>query len=282
MRNKQESMMPDKDTRNIYQRLVAAWSELQYIQNDRKAPSEAGGYAFVSHDIVTRHVRGALMKHGIALTVDIPPEHIQWFDFTDNRGARVNGVYLTATVTLTNIDKPTEQIVGQFPGSGFDKQDKAVGKAVSYAVKYALLKLMMLETGDDPENDAIERNAAESAPAPAALTWESAHDTYKRSIAAKLKAVGIPAAHYAARLEARDVKQFNDLPKDDAIAEHRYIELIVGMIERAARKYEATDTVDVLNHLYAQLPDPVLLLQQPSKWVNEQCAAFTTTAIANA
>ena len=38
-------------------------------------------------------------------------------------------------------------------GFGIDDQDKGPGKAMSYAVKYALLKTLGLETGDDPDMD---------------------------------------------------------------------------------------------------------------------------------
>ena len=39
-------------------------------------------------------------------------------------------------------------------GYGIDNGEKGPGKAVSYAVKYALLKTFCLETGDDPDRDA--------------------------------------------------------------------------------------------------------------------------------
>jgi hypothetical protein len=38
-------------------------------------------------------------------------------------------------------------------GYGIDDQDKGAGKAMSYAVKYALLKTLGLETGDDPDEN---------------------------------------------------------------------------------------------------------------------------------
>jgi len=41
-------------------------------------------------------------------------------------------------------------------GYGIDPQDKGPGKAMSYGVKYGLLKALGLETGDDPERDSIE------------------------------------------------------------------------------------------------------------------------------
>jgi hypothetical protein len=41
----------------------------------------------------------------------------------------------------------------QTAGYGIDPQDKGPGKAISYSVKYALLKALGLESGDDPDND---------------------------------------------------------------------------------------------------------------------------------
>jgi hypothetical protein len=50
-----------------------------------------------------------------------------------------------------------------FFGYGIDNQDKGPGKAMSYAVKYAMLKTFCLETGDDPEKDDIPHLPAKSA-----------------------------------------------------------------------------------------------------------------------
>jgi hypothetical protein len=48
-------------------------------------------------------------------------------------------------------------------GYGVDAQDKGPGKAMSYGVKYALLKVLGLETGDDP--DVVQDNRADYRPA---------------------------------------------------------------------------------------------------------------------
>jgi len=50
---------------------------------------------------------------------------------------------------LVNIDKPEDCVESSWRGFGMDTQDKAIGKAYSYAYKYGLLKLFALETGDD-------------------------------------------------------------------------------------------------------------------------------------
>jgi hypothetical protein len=56
-----------------------------------------------------------------------------------------------------NADCPEEKIESFYYGYGIDTQDKGIGKAISYAVKYALLKQFCLETGDDPERDMIDK-----------------------------------------------------------------------------------------------------------------------------
>jgi hypothetical protein len=52
-----------------------------------------------------------------------------------------------------NIDEPTDKMVVESAGFGIDDQDKGPGKAISYAVKYAYLKALCLESGDDPDED---------------------------------------------------------------------------------------------------------------------------------
>jgi hypothetical protein len=47
-------------------------------------------------------------------------------------------------------------------GYGVDPQDKGPGKAISYGVKYALLKVLGLETGDDP--DTVQDDRADYRP----------------------------------------------------------------------------------------------------------------------
>ena len=57
---------------------------------------------------------------------------------------------------FVNIDKPEEFIDITTYGDGVDSQDKACGKAMTYADKYALLKAYKIETGDDPDQHKSE------------------------------------------------------------------------------------------------------------------------------
>ena len=128
---------------NIHQRLAAAMSVVQYIQKD---PAKQGmNYATVSHDKVTASVRPALLDAGIVY-YPIKCQHTQ----SGNRAE------CGMTIRFVNIDKPEDCFDVETFGYGVDNQDKGPGKAMSYAVKYALLKTMGLETGDDPDHQSID------------------------------------------------------------------------------------------------------------------------------
>src|SRR5699024_1473369 len=75
---------------------------------------------------------------------------------------RGNKEYIaTVKMKFTFIDGETgEEISIHSIGEGQDAGDKAVYKAITGATKYALMKVFMIPTGDDPEQDyeADERN----------------------------------------------------------------------------------------------------------------------------
>lgn len=128
---------------NIYQRMAAVMNDVSYVQKEDKKVNNQ--YTFVSHDAVTAKIRPALLKHGIMPVVSVK-EHTQDGNRTE----------VTIMVRFVNVDQPEDAIEVESFGYGIDPQDKGPGKAVSYAFKYALLKVFCLETGDDPERDSIE------------------------------------------------------------------------------------------------------------------------------
>jgi hypothetical protein len=126
---------------NVHQRLAAAMAEVTYIQKEAKHGMK---YTIVSHDAVTAKVRPVLLRHGI---VYYPVEMAH-----ENNGNRAE---VQLSVRFVNIDDAADYFDVASLGYGIDPQDKGPGKAISYAVKYALLKAMGLETGDDADHDDI-------------------------------------------------------------------------------------------------------------------------------
>lgn len=122
---------------NIAQRINAAMADVDYIQKEKK---QGMNYSIVSHDAVTAKVRPILQKHGVVYY----PRNMQ----VEQNGNRTQATF---DVRFENIDDRSDFIDVATFGYGVDPQDKGPGKAMSYGVKYALLKVLGLETGDDPE-----------------------------------------------------------------------------------------------------------------------------------
>lgn len=124
---------------NLWQRIGKSQAAVDYIQKEKKSGMN---YSIVSHDAVTAKVRPVLVENGV-LYYPINIEYSQ-----DGNRTQVK-----LTVRFVNVDKPDEFFDVPSLGYGIDSQDKGPGKAISYAVKYALLKTLGLETGDDPDLD---------------------------------------------------------------------------------------------------------------------------------
>jgi len=124
---------------NIHQRLAKAMKKVTSIQKENKSGVP---YPIVSHDAVTAKVRPELLESGIVYyPVDV--KHTQ----------NGNRTEVAMTVRFVNAEKPEDFFDVQSFGYGIDSQDKGPGKAMSYAVKYALLKTLGLVTGEDSDYD---------------------------------------------------------------------------------------------------------------------------------
>lgn len=125
---------------NIFERLNAVQKEVKYIQKEQKSGMR---YSIVTHDAVTSKVRPLMVKHGVIYWVNE-----LYYRQSGNR-TEVNIVVRFQSVN----DKRTDFIDVSSLGFGIGNDDKGPGKAISYGVKYALLKVLGLETGDDPDLD---------------------------------------------------------------------------------------------------------------------------------
>jgi len=136
----QKTMNEKSMIKNIYQKIHAIMSDIDYIQ---KGPKKAAGmYTYVSHDAVSEALHPLLVKHGIVVIPSVKE--------MTQEGNRTS---MIVTVKFVNIDKPDDFFVVESCGYGIDTGDKGPGKCFSYAYKYALLKTFCLETGDDPDHD---------------------------------------------------------------------------------------------------------------------------------
>lgn len=134
--------------KNIYQRVNEVRKAVDYLIKDKKVES----YMAVTHDAVTAAVRGHFVEQGVMI---VPAQVVQ------------SAVVLTGTMTsrstpfirfevryrfeVVNVDEPNDKFSIEIEAHALDHGDKAPGKALSYAKKYAMLKLLEIETGEEDE-----------------------------------------------------------------------------------------------------------------------------------
>ena len=146
--------MSETATINLASRLLAVMGEVPYIQKGGKTQS-GPSFKYVRHDDVVALVRPALVKYGVAFLASVRPESLGCVEVSPTKsGTARYKTTLMVDMTFVNVDDPTDAYSVSFPGEGIDTEDKASGKALSYALKNGLLKTFMIESGDEADNEA--------------------------------------------------------------------------------------------------------------------------------
>lgn len=133
---------------NLYQRINEVRKSINYVQKDKSVSTGGGSYKAVTHDQVTGMVREHMVKQGIIcfpflLDSQSNPKE------GDAKQFRYEATY---DFVFINADAPEERLSIRIQAHAMDNADKAPGKALSYAKKYAILKLFEIETGEDEES----------------------------------------------------------------------------------------------------------------------------------
>ena len=121
-----------------------------YVQ--KEARNNEQKYNYVPEGAVLRKVQPTLVEQGL---VALPAFSIL---SEKDKPTRNGAIWQLVTVEckLNIIDTESkESLTVVSLGSGTDSGDKAVAKAQTMAFKYAWLKALNLETGDDPEKDTV-------------------------------------------------------------------------------------------------------------------------------
>ena len=141
---------------NVFQRISKVMSDVEYLAKDDMVVTNTktgAGYKAISEEKVTNEVRKALIKYGLVIIpvemkVDREDEVLK--DYQGNE--KVNRI-TTADVIyrIQNIDDKDDYIMAVSSGTGVDTQDKGIGKAMTYAYKYLLLRTFAIPTGEDTD-----------------------------------------------------------------------------------------------------------------------------------
>ena len=152
---------------NIYKKMSAITAELTAVAKNLNVGIGKAAYKAVGEADVLAAVKPLEEKHGVysypysrkiveADLVTTTSEYQGKVTEKTNRYLRIETVY-----RFVNIDNPDEYIDITTYGDGIDSQDKAVGKAMTYSDKYALLKAYKIITGEDPDQFKSEEGKTE-------------------------------------------------------------------------------------------------------------------------
>lgn len=147
-------------SKNIYQRINAVMREVEYVQKDSAVTGAGGGYKAVSHDQVISVARKSLVENGVMIFPNqIKGEFLQMRDINAAPQPIKMGLYSgTYEINFVNIEDGSDKITATIQAHANDNGDKAPGKALSYATKSAILKVLSLETGENDESRTEEMN----------------------------------------------------------------------------------------------------------------------------
>lgn len=142
--------MTEKAPLNIYQRINEVRKAVKNVAKDIEV-KDGGRYQAVSHDAVTAATRDVLAEQGVLPVPTLLNSTFNETGRTSSSGTPMMRYTGTYRVKFVNIDNPTETVEVTVESHALDFGDKAPGKALSYAVKYAILKLLGIVSGENEE-----------------------------------------------------------------------------------------------------------------------------------
>ena len=134
---------------NIYEKIMEVMKNIEYLTKDDKVEFGNTKYKAISEEKVTTAVRKELIKQGIVIIPILQESKVTELIRTEksvNQRADVHTRY-----RIQNVEDVNDFIEVESNGSGVDTQDKAIGKAMTYAYKYMLLRTFAIPTGEDPD-----------------------------------------------------------------------------------------------------------------------------------
>jgi hypothetical protein len=148
---------------NIFEKISAITAELGVVAKNLEVETGKNkSYRAVSERDIIDAVKPLESKYGVYSYPSrrtVLESNLLESESTYNGNTTKKTTLMTRIETVyrfVNIEKPDEYIETTTFAEGMDSQDKGAGKAMTYADKYALMKVYKISTGDDPDQIASE------------------------------------------------------------------------------------------------------------------------------
>ena len=133
---------------NILEKLNEVRKNIEYIKKDAVVNNR---YKAVTHDMVTAMVRDHLVCQGILVCPSLESSAVADTGTKTKGGTPIIRYEARYKVAFLNEKDPQDALAIIVEAHANDEGDKAPGKALSYATKNALLKVLSIETGENDE-----------------------------------------------------------------------------------------------------------------------------------
>lgn len=203
---------------NLYKKMHAVMSETKSLERDKEVGYGRNAYKAISESNVLNEIKPLFKKHGLIIfpiSVDVV-DRVDTFITKDGESSRL----MTQVIPkwkIVDVESGESEVITSI-GNGVDTQDKASGKAMTYALKVALQKTFMLFSGEDSDNDFsddITRSQTKQSPEDqsklkrAVELFDQMDETFKSAVLKGYKIKDIerlPAAKYDDAIKAMEAK----------------------------------------------------------------------------
>lgn len=196
------------DNPKIYAAMVAIMSDVTGISKAKKNMQQ--GFMYRGIDDVYNALHTILAKHGVFMTPEVL--QVERTERQTQRGGTL--LYAQARVKYTFYASDGSSVSVVVDGEGMDSGDKATGKALSIAHKYALFQTFLIPTEEQPDPDAESHQVAPAAkPAPRADKPISA--AQHKKLEAALNDLGLDRESFRRWVAIHsdgELKHLNELP----------------------------------------------------------------------
>jgi hypothetical protein len=135
----------------LKQKLAEVRRRISYVQ--KRGHNERYNYSYVTAADLAGAVGDALAELEVVVIPQL--ESISHENIAPNQGYQDRLTRVVMTYTFMDVNS-ADQLTVKVPGEGRDPGDKGPYKAMTGALKYALLQSFLIATGDDPEDERAE------------------------------------------------------------------------------------------------------------------------------
>lgn len=170
----------------IYTLLAKVMADVGAVGKTRRNPQQ--GYSFRGIDDILNAVHGPMAKHGVVVVPEVLEREVEERETT--KGVAL--LYTRLRVKHTFYAPDGSSVSAVTDGEGMDTSDKSCNKAMSASLKYALIEVFAIATGEqvDSEYDSPEpasRRMSRTAQRGGHVQKQSPADTARREAWLKMK-----------------------------------------------------------------------------------------------